>query len=531
MGHDYYHFFVRLCLGALHFWQNGWDVPHYTPLIVGGIPFFADPQAIYYSFPQFLFLYFPPLWSLGGTVVVFYLLGYWGFLKLAREAYGMSDLVAHFCALLFILNGYSFSQLLMGHVTHHSYLLFPWLLYGFLGSAPFLLRLIPFSFALIYAFYSGGMHVLVIFAAGLFLFLPAHFTLRRLYFIAGAAVILGLTCSGKFMASYLFSKSFYIAEIDPAPWSLPQFLYQYFWFHPGSTPPYTIFGRWNFGAWEYVGFLSKITLGGLFAFIWMDRKNARRWILFAVPALTVAVLASGTEMNSHLAFFRHYHNPTKMLAAFIPPLILMTGVSLNRVREKWEKLRWAPVAFFLISLILVAEFRYYVQFFNEINQPVHFTYQRKMFEALRERGRLAPIKMVQQQYNVEFPGLFQGLTSALNNEPLFGYRGEANRSKLEQGPTSLLRDGKFNLNHPGCFVYSSYFHCEPWDRISEENRDEFELFIRGKSAFGVPPWQSTLIHLNALAIVVFLISWLVLRIRSWVPPFMVFSSVPLPHPR
>lgn len=111
MGHDYYHYFVRLYLGSIHFWQNGLATPHFTPSLCGGMPFFADPQSIYHSLQQVLAFFVPPLLATHATFLIFYLLGYWGMWRLCHEVFDMDIVVSHLGALLFSLNGFTFAHI------------------------------------------------------------------------------------------------------------------------------------------------------------------------------------------------------------------------------------------------------------------------------------------------------------------------------------------------------------------------------------------------------------------------------------
>ena len=111
------------------------------------------------------------------TALFFYSLGYLAFLKLFRDVFGYSERVSHLSSLLFILNGFSFGHLFVGHVTHQTYLLIPFFLYSLLRFEPTgiwekLGRVSSFSLAVTYTLYSGGVHTLVVFFFCSLLLLP-----------------------------------------------------------------------------------------------------------------------------------------------------------------------------------------------------------------------------------------------------------------------------------------------------------------------------------------------------------------------
>ena len=288
LGHDYYHYLTRLYIGAVHFWRNGFAVPHYTPSLCGGMPFFADPQSVYYSLPQWLTFAINPLAATHLTILLSYAAAYLGFLKLAGGVFRLHPVASHFGALLFVLNGFSFSNLLVGHITHHSFLLFPWILYLLFkdtrSAGSFLRDVSAFSLLLTYTFYSGGMHILVVFTIGFVIALPlllerklaAGAGRRLLLFLTTTAVFLCLACSGKLIASVLFSAAFFHSGIDSSGEGVLELVTRYFWFDPGTTPVYLRFGHMHFGPWEYVGFLSKSTLVGLMLFpVFLSEKKER----------------------------------------------------------------------------------------------------------------------------------------------------------------------------------------------------------------------------------------------------------------
>lgn len=535
LGHDYYHFFSRLYIGAVFFWQNGFAVPHYTPSLCGGIPFFADPQSVYYSLPQFLTFLVDPMVATLATVTVFYALGYLGFLKLGREILGLTPFAAHFGALLFLLNGFSFEHLYVGHITHHSFLLFPWILTFFLQGK----RAAPFTLFLCYTFYSGGMHILLVFAAGIAIALPV--ILARKYqekrirewlgFCLRTAFLLVICTSGKLIASHLYSSNFFYRSLDTSDESLRVILTRYFWFNPLTTPLFLRFGNMNFGPWEFVGFVSKAVIPALVVFPVLVLKKYGRKI--AVPlagatlmAVFVALLASGNAFNDSLPFFNHYHNPIKLLGAFIPYLCLISAFVVDRFltwkTHRLSSSRLGSIVYLLVALVLVAEFEGYAAFFVHDKPARGYPYSPGIYAALKQSHALVPVTHVVPYYHADDLGLTTGFTSLRCYEPLFGYHLEGIKSQLVAGPTSAVKDGSFNLTHPGCFLYPSYFGCQAGDRVKVTDQGNFDLFTHGSpAAWGVPRWQTLLLWLNFISITLVFTNAIAVKPRllrfSWKP--------------
>ena len=63
LGHDYEYFVPSFIFGKIWFFNNFLSVPWFTPSFCCGIPFYADPQSMYYSIPQIVFLIFDPILS------------------------------------------------------------------------------------------------------------------------------------------------------------------------------------------------------------------------------------------------------------------------------------------------------------------------------------------------------------------------------------------------------------------------------------------------------------------------------------
>jgi hypothetical protein len=525
IGHDYYHDFSRFYLGALHFWQNGWAVPHYTPSLCGGIPFFADPQSSYYSFPQFFTFFLDPYIGSILTIFAFYAIAYGSCLLLFRNIFHFCIEVSHLGALMFLLNGFAFSHLFVGHLTHHSYLLFPLLIYGMClekrrNALALIAQASAFSLALIYMFFSGGMHMMVVFATLLVLLAP-WLTFRNyqsghlkelVIFFALSAGMMGLTCSGKFLASLHYSPIFAVGEIDHSSegW-FPQIL-RYFWFDPTHTPATVNFGRMTFGPWEYVGFLSKITLIGFlyFAYLRLKTKDRKEWALilaYLILIPSVTAVALGSRVNGSLPFFRHYHNPIKILGAFVPLLIMTTTYGLQKLNDhpyftkKLSAKKLRQLTFYLCATLLLSESAVYMNFFLKDRVGLAYPHYFEIYDRLKQVNQLPPVATATNAPAGDVLAILSGSSSLRCYEPLFGYRLEKLQSTVKVGDTNVVEAGTFNLNHPGCLIYPEYFHCKPWDKIPESQRADFDLFVHGKvPSWGVPPWQANLLIFNFVMI-------------------------------
>lgn len=526
IGHDYSHYLARLYIGTDHFWKNGFSIPHFTPYLCGGIPLFADPQSIYFSLEQWLAFFLPALTATRLMTAVFVLLGYGGFEKLLKEIFAVRNSVAILGAVAFALNGFSFENLYVGHITHAAFFLAPWLLYAFFSLARavdgrhYWKSVLLMALVLIYTFYSGGFHVLVVFTAMVFLVFPWNAAeakrrgkRRALFNGCGvAALLFVIATSGQWVASLLYSSSFHRESLDSSGAPLFSLLARYLWFSPASTPLGILFGQKMYGAWEYVAFITKWTVPLVCVFLGMVMRQwafFRREILLSFAAIfVVLVAASGSRLNHHLPFFHSYHNPLKLLGAFIPIVILISAIALDRMCPVLARrasmhngiLEWLSGAG---VFLLILEFAVYAAYFRAHPAAATMPLLRTASEQLDRSKRLPPVKAV---IRADWPDLgvaLSGQTNIDSYEPLFGYRHENVMSKLSPGSAWAMAGGYYNLNHPGCFLYRRFLRCAPWDRIPASKSAEMARFSAGYEVEEwVPLWHRLLIRLSGLTVFV-----------------------------
>jgi len=521
LGHDYYYSFIRIFIGSVHFWANFPALPHYTPSLCGGIPFFADPQSVYFSLPQLFAFFLDPFYATFVSLAIFYALGYWGSIKFFREICGYGSKVAHLGALAFLLNGFSFAHIYVGHLTHHSYPIFPWLLYFLFKShatrRALLQSCVLFSLILTYMFHAGTFHMLVVFAGVFVLALPLLIYRKQANgeledfarFLGLCALILVATCSGKFAASVLYARNFVHSPVDSSGLPTWELVFKYFWFDPQNTPLFIKFGKYAFGPWEYVGYVSRFLIPMLFVLPFLalrplTPKKIAVAVAYAILIPVFCLIAAGNAGNEQIPFLRRYHNPIKLLGAFIPFLTWAFAYVLfmasKKVKFSSERTRFGVFA--MIAGILMFEHFSYANYFQTNKISLAYVHSPHLYTQLKAQGGITPVAKVVKEKGRDINGLMDGCTSLQCYEPLFGYLGESMKADLVVGDTSLVRDGRFNMNHPGCLLYPDYFKCKPWDRIPVSDKENFETFIQGKvPTWGVPPWQSVLLYWNLLSVI------------------------------
>ena len=125
LGHDYEYFIPTFIFGKIWFFNNFLSVPWFTPSFCCGIPFYADPQSMYYSIPQIVFLIFDPILSVKIIFLLLSTLSYIGMFLLANKNLKFDNYTSLLCASLFLFNGFFVYRAISGHVAYLSYIFIP----------------------------------------------------------------------------------------------------------------------------------------------------------------------------------------------------------------------------------------------------------------------------------------------------------------------------------------------------------------------------------------------------------------------
>ena len=211
IGGDYTYFLPWLLSGYYWFLGNGLDLPWFTPAMCAGVPFFPNPQSMFYSVPQALTFITDPLTAVIVTGWLFALIGFIGMWHLAG-LWTRLPIVTGFAAMAFTFNGLFLARMSAGHLTNHVYMLLPLLCYWLLRpSRRFtgILDSIIVGAMLAYFVHAGASVMIVPFGAAMVLVLLIMAKTRevfvRLTIAAVAAIVLALgklTAIAYFMAQF-----------------------------------------------------------------------------------------------------------------------------------------------------------------------------------------------------------------------------------------------------------------------------------------------------------------------------------------
>lgn len=513
MGHDYALALATLTDGFLWFRNNGIAAPWFTPSFCGGQAFFADPQSIFYSVPQFLAFFLDPVQAAYLAFLIFAALGYFGMYRYASSCLNLSRLSSVVAGGIFMFNGFYASRMIIGHYGFQAFMLVPAVAYlllsrreaRFLSMANWLLAVA--AGALIAYWFHSGMATLMVPATLCVITLACLQALRSptrvlpQFFLRGtiAGIIAIGLCASKLNANLSlmgnFSRDYYrlpgIADVD----KLLFFVFQSL-FYPSEQVYHTITPYWRNIQWaamphELAFGITLIPLillaAGAGIYVTAKRKNhetelpqphARLQWLFAsallalILAIPIALLYYSPAWNAVLKsvpLVNSTTSPSRWLIIFIPLIIACTAIACDAARQFRTPL--AVVALAMIPLLNALDGRDYYRQQDYDPAPL------ADFHRAVQQGQITPrIHAIGNQA----PGnaqLGQGISPARCYNPLYGYRLEKMPDTLVQGSIStVLSNGALNLRNPACLVFPGENNCKVWDNFNTTQSDSARKF-------------------------------------------------------
>ena len=227
IGNDYSIYFPSLLAGYYWFVNNGlFAIPWFTPSECGGFPYFPDPNAAWFSAPQFLTFAVGPLGAVRAILIVFAMLGFGGFYLLMRRSFRASVPASLMAAAIFMFNGYFIYRHLAGHMTFHASMLTPWIALALLPAergkpalSGWVLRICAAGAGFAYMYQAGMIHgilpallaIVIILAIHAFIFGWRVFPWGGL---AASGLLMLALCAGKFAAGLALAHQFPRSEYE-----------------------------------------------------------------------------------------------------------------------------------------------------------------------------------------------------------------------------------------------------------------------------------------------------------------------------
>jgi hypothetical protein len=544
IGHDFAYFLPRLADTFLYLQRNGPSIQWWTPAFGGGLPVFANPQDLQLSLPQLLSFGADPFVAVCASFALVTLAGCYALHRLARGPLGWEEAPACLLAVAASTGGFTTLHMAVGHAGYHAIALTPVLLLLAVDRQIPPRLAIPVAAVIgAYFVHSGGYFVSFVAGLALGIAVPVVLLLaprpQRLLaaggvLAGGAALALALSAA-KLFAVFSWMRVFPRFEPTPALPSLLSPLLQ-LW----STPVVTLLGVGGLpselhralfaqpvGPWETDASLAlPVVLAAFVALpvvvVRLLRGGTRRehaLALFAVAAaLLVLVLAAGRGpvfvLLKQLPGLAALRVNARFTAALTLPVCLVGVFALSHAAARWRGASHRRGLVWMLIAAALLQQAGYVGLVGRHAGDVGVWYDAGAFLDFCARLRANPDAVGPIAYvdRVSDPvALATSRSSLLLYEPLLGafVQNYPQRTPLEVGPATRIRDGRFNMHLPPAFSYPASVGQPPFSRIPATQRAELERFLaRRAPGWGLPAAQRAA-NATSLAALVLIVIWMV----------------------
>lgn len=504
IGHDYSNFLSILLEGRIWFDKHGFAIEWFTPAFGGGLPKFPDPQNMQYSIPQLIANFTSPLTALKISFGILLSVGYlFCFKSMRLLTPDKSTLSAHLMAILFIVNSFFLTRMMIGHLTYHVYMLLPLSLYLFiksLGKQPGKFIFLQ-SLVLGYLFYGGAGNyapmyfislILTTFTCTLYLKQSWLHNLKVFYSLILSLII----AAPQILATLSFLKYFPRDHIaNPMYSSLWHSIYynlkMLFWGPIRTTyalPEQISSPSFLLEQHELefsITFIPLIILILVTYYIFKDKlvfsQIKHHSLHTSVAIITGFFIAFSILMWSNplsnwamksLPYLKNLSSLLRGLSIFIFPLLIISILSLTIINERIKYLKKVVVLLSLTIPLMAVQTDFYKQ------------------QTLRpDIVEIAYSKYIHQEWSPQINGISgrEGITnqhfvfnksSMYPYQPIFGYRLENYPGKqlYISSPLSYTPNLGYNFLNPVCMVFPELNNCPVGEHF--QNRNELKMFIK-----------------------------------------------------
>ena len=514
VGHDYQQFIPNLMFGKIWFQNNFLSVPWFTPSFCCGIPFFADPQSMYYSIPQIIFLIFDPILSIKIIFIILSAFSYVGTFLLTRKNFKFNIYISLLCASLFLFNGFFVYRAIAGHVAYLSYIFVPLYCFFLINSTQNksnYIYLVLSSIVFANFFHSGsGPIILIIFISILtVLLLYSHLeNSLKVFFKFFQSLILGVLISlSKITASLFFLNNFPRQYPATEFNSLASFIKTFFlslFLKPNHKDfNESITSMFPFGIHEMEYSVSVVPIVLIFFIYFMDKKFLRLnyynirfiillFIIFLIPILLNVNFLNQFQIIAKIPILNSTWVQFRWMAIYILPIIIISGLLVENFKLDLNQKKYLVIILILVLLVqnLIKDNswhfddqRYSVKNAMDFSTKIRNGIDLEIIGPAILLDKSGSPKKVNNKNDM----LFFSYSPLLCYQPIFGYGLEKlNAKQITFNSKQLLQDGSimyysnkldekdghFMLFNPSCFLYPKENNCSPGDtfKISEKEK-------------------------------------------------------------
>lgn len=526
IGHDYSGVLPQLLAGEYWFHASGaLAVPWFTPAFCGGVPYFADPQSMYYSAAQWLSFVTDPLRAIQISLFLFAAAGFGGMYLFCRRLLNASREAAFAAAAVFMFNGFYGFRMVVGHVNFHSFMLLPWLALvlgdGLLsrpatpppaaaGLRRDALQAVHVALILAYMLHAGlgslilagGLAVLLLLLLASLLQEGLHWGRLILRGVAGAVGAAGIS------AAHLAVSFALMSHFPRADYRLPGFaslldsalIAGRALFLPGGAiaeagAEVLVNGQWALGRHEYEYGVGPVPLLALLLLVfaaWREWSVRLRptgpagfpWRRLQWAALLLLVLLP-LALNTFQEDWNHLLKQTPVLSSsstlirwflvYVPALAAVCAPAIDRFPLPRRAMLAVGACLLTVGALALTDTSDYQ---NEPYPPrrILIGHQR-----LAATGLVPPVANLVEPMNDQGmiqrnDALVEGSSTIHCYDPTFGYRLEHLPVRdMHLGPTdSILGEGEdahYNLKNPACYAFPGENQCTPGDHFKVSQKD------------------------------------------------------------
>ena len=522
IGHDWEIFLPNFMFGKIWFYNNLLSIPWFSPSFCCGIPFFADPQTMFYSLQQVIYLIFDPMIS---TKIFFFILsvfGYIGTFLLMKKNFKFNNYVSLLCAGLFLFNGFFVYRAIAGHVAYLSYVFVPLYCYFLITSLEKKTNYIFLVLsALVFAnfFHSGsGPIILIIFTSILFvILLYLHLENNfRIFFKFFQSLVLGTLISFSKITSSLFFLSNFPRQYPATEFNSLMSFFKTFFVSFFVKPNQNNFNEnissmFPFGIHEMEYSVSSIPLILIFFVFFINKKvftfnfyNIRFiiliFVIFFIPILLNVNIFNQFQIISKIPILNSTWVQFRWMAVYILPIIIISGLVIQNLNADFKKKQYLVIV--LVSLLLVQNFiKDNSWHFNDqrysIQNAINFSTKLKQGSNVEILGPGIVLDKTgsPKKTNSSNDMFFFSYSPLLCNQAIFGYGLEKlNAKKITFNSKQLLqddsifyssnkldeKDGNFMFFNPSCFLFPKENNCLPGDTFKISEKEKLTKFTKYK---------------------------------------------------
>ena len=521
LGHDYEYFIPNFIFGKIWFSNNFFSVPWFTPSFCCGIPFYADPQSMYYSIPQIIFLIFNPILSVKIIFFILSVISYFGMFLLVRGNFKCNSYVSLLCASLFLFNGFFAYRAIAGHVAYLSYIFVPLYCYFLIKSCENrsnnsgYIYLILSSIVFANFFHSGsGPIILIIFTSilSVLLFYSHLINSFKIFSNFTFSLLLGISISlSKITATLFFLNNFprkYPATEFQSFFSFIKTFFLSFFIKPNKQ--YfndNITSMFPFGVHEMEYGVSIVPIILLFFIFFLNKKSIKLnyyninfllllALIFSIPVFLNINFLNQFQLIEKIPILNSTWVQFRWVSIYILPIIIISGLIIQNLNFSISQKKYLVIA--MIFVLLAQNFTKDKS--SHFNNQSYDTQNVIDFSLKLRTGKMPKIlgpAILMNEFGspkiVDYKNdmFFSSYSPLTCYQPIFGYdlkRLPAQQirfdSKLMLSSDSYIlyadklseHNGRLNLFNPSCFLFPEENNCLPGDAFKILDKEKLIKF-------------------------------------------------------